>query len=78
MEVFAEGGAVVITDIIFPDESSQGVELFAEGGSADFTLVRLWRLGSYRDCPEPASPGLIAGLKPFWWLPSIFGDGCPR
>jgi fructan beta-fructosidase len=32
VEVFANDGSVVITDSIFPDEQSHGLELFAEGG----------------------------------------------
>jgi len=32
VEVFANDGATVITDQVFPDEQSQGIDLFAEGG----------------------------------------------
>ena len=34
VEVFADGGAVVITDLIFPSESSQGLAFHAHGGKA--------------------------------------------
>ena len=37
VEVFADKGQVVLTDQIFPDPSSTGVDLFAVGGTA--TLV---------------------------------------
>jgi sucrose-6-phosphate hydrolase SacC (GH32 family) len=34
VEVFADGGAVSITDLIFPSGSSQGIEFFEVGGKA--------------------------------------------
>ena len=34
VEVFAGGGEAVITDLIFPDAASLGLEAFAEGGEA--------------------------------------------
>jgi levanase len=37
VEVFADKGQVVLTDQVFPDPTSNGVELFAVGGTA--TLV---------------------------------------
>lgn len=49
VEVFAGSGEAVITDQIFPDPASQGVEVFAENGSARLDQVRVWQLGSYRD-----------------------------
>jgi fructan beta-fructosidase len=48
VEVFGGSGQSVITDQIFPDASSQGVELFAEGGTARLDALKLWHLGSYR------------------------------
>ena len=39
VEVFADRGQTVITDQIFPDATSDGIELFADGGGA--TLERL-------------------------------------
>ena len=39
VEVFADRGQTVITDQIFPDATSDGIELFADGGDA--TLERL-------------------------------------
>jgi levanase len=39
VEVFADHGQTVITDQIFPDATSDGIELFADGGDA--TLERL-------------------------------------
>ncbi|WNZ10782.1 GH32 C-terminal domain-containing protein [Streptomyces sp. 11x1] len=46
VEVFGGSGEAVITDQIFPDPSSTGVEFFAEGGAATLDQVRAWRLGS--------------------------------
>ena len=49
VEVFGGGGEAVITDLIFPDPDSDGVELFADGGSARLDRLTLRHLGSYRD-----------------------------
>ena len=49
VEVFGGAGEAVITDLIFPDPDSDGVELFAEGGSARLDKLTLRHLGSYRD-----------------------------
>lgn len=34
VEVYADGGRVVITDLVFPSPGSDGIALFAEGGTA--------------------------------------------
>jgi fructan beta-fructosidase len=44
VEVFAGGGRAVITDRIFPDPASQGVEVWAEGGPARLVALDAWRL----------------------------------
>ncbi|MGI5195798.1 GH32 C-terminal domain-containing protein [Streptomyces sp. CA-288835] len=46
IEVFGGNGEAVITDQIFPDPSSTGVELFAEGGTATLDHLRAWQLKS--------------------------------
>ena len=46
--MFGGAGEAVITDLIFPDPGSDGVELFAEGGSARLDKLEVSRLGSYR------------------------------
>ncbi|PPS73838.1 MULTISPECIES: glycoside hydrolase family 32 protein [Streptomyces] len=46
VEVFGGSGEAVITDQIFPDPSSTGVEVFAEGGTATLDGLRAWRLKS--------------------------------
>ncbi|MFC5661927.1 GH32 C-terminal domain-containing protein [Kitasatospora misakiensis] len=48
VEVFGGQGEAVITDQIFPDPDSQGVQLFAEGGPVRLDGLKLWHLGSYR------------------------------
>jgi fructan beta-fructosidase len=55
VEVFADRGQTVITDQIFPAATSDGIELFADGGSAtvdSLTIRRLrssWRTGHNHD-----------------------------
>ncbi|MER5225663.1 GH32 C-terminal domain-containing protein [Streptomyces flaveus] len=46
VEVFGGNGEAVITDQIFPDPSSTGVEVFAEGGTATLDHMRAWQLRS--------------------------------
>lgn len=49
VEVFGGSGEAVITDQIFPDPASQGVQIFAENGSVKLDQARVWHLDSYRD-----------------------------
>ncbi|MEV5609543.1 GH32 C-terminal domain-containing protein [Streptomyces sp. NPDC052225] len=49
VEVFGGRGDAVITDQIFPGPASQGVQVFAENGSARLDQARIRHLGSYRD-----------------------------
>ncbi len=44
VEVFGGSGEAVITDQIFPDPSSTGVEVFAEGGTATLDHLQAWQL----------------------------------
>ena len=46
VEVFADRGQTVITDQIFPAATSDGVELFADGGSATVDSLKIRRLRS--------------------------------
>jgi fructan beta-fructosidase len=46
VEVFANHGEVVLTDQIFPDATSTGVSLFAQGGSATLAHLKAWDLQS--------------------------------
>lgn len=49
VEVFGGNGQAVITDQIFPSPDSNGIQLFAEGGSARLDSAKVWQLRSYRD-----------------------------
>jgi levanase len=49
VEVFGGSGEAVITDQIFPDPASEGVQVFAENGSVKLDKARVWHLDSYRD-----------------------------
>lgn len=44
VEVFANDGAVVITDCIFPKPESQGAALYAKGGQARVVSLDAWKL----------------------------------
>ena len=46
VEVFGNEGRVVLSNRIYPDPSSQGIELFAEGGSAKLRRLDAWKLKS--------------------------------
>ena len=43
VEVFAAGGAVTLTDLVLPDQTSTGIALVAEGGTATFRDVAVHR-----------------------------------
>ncbi|MEU6626214.1 GH32 C-terminal domain-containing protein [Streptomyces litmocidini] len=49
VEVFGGDGEAVITDQIFPSPDSDGIRLFAEGGSARLDSAEVRQVGSYRD-----------------------------
>ncbi|CAM5578362.1 glycoside hydrolase family 32 protein [Streptomyces narbonensis] len=49
VEVFGGDGEAVITDQIFPSPDSDGIKLFAEGGSARLVSAKVWQVRSYRD-----------------------------
>jgi levanase len=46
VEVFGGSGEAAITDQIFPDPASQGVEVFAENGSVKLDKAIVWHLDS--------------------------------
>ena len=46
VEVFVNDGAIVITDSIFPNEESRGLELFAEGGEVILRSLDIFHLQS--------------------------------
>jgi len=41
VEVFAQHGELVLTDLIFPDKTSTGVSIYARGGSATFESLTI-------------------------------------
>ena len=49
VEVFGGDGEAVITDQIFPDPASQGVQVFAENGSVQLNKATVWHLDSTHD-----------------------------
>ena len=46
VEVFGNSGETVITDLVFPDRNSIGVELFAEGGTCHIVSCKIYELKS--------------------------------
>ncbi|RPI20598.1 MAG: glycoside hydrolase family 32 protein [Acidobacteria bacterium] len=44
VELFANHGERVITDLIFPDRTSAGLNLYEEGGRAHVRYLRVWKL----------------------------------
>jgi sucrose-6-phosphate hydrolase SacC (GH32 family) len=44
VEVFADDGAIVITDLIFPSESSQALAFYAKGGEAKVVSATIFPL----------------------------------
>jgi levanbiose-producing levanase len=44
VEVFGNGGRIVITDLIFPDPASRGLALYAKGGAARLVGLDVWEL----------------------------------
>jgi fructan beta-fructosidase len=46
VEVFADRGQRTITDQIFPDRDSKGIQVFSTGGRAQLQRITIWRLKS--------------------------------
>jgi len=44
VEVFANGGTVVMTAQLFPGEKDDSIELFSDGGATLFDLVKFWKV----------------------------------
>jgi sucrose-6-phosphate hydrolase SacC (GH32 family) len=51
VEVFADDGALVLSAVMFPSATSTGIELFAEGGTAQLTHLQAWELASIWETP---------------------------
>ncbi len=46
LEVFANEGEIVMTDLIFPSESSSGLDFFVKGGEVQIKKLSVWKLRS--------------------------------
>ena len=46
VEVFAQDGKVSISDLVYPDRSSTGIQLYADGGTARLTRAKIATIGS--------------------------------
>ena len=46
VEVFANNGEKVISDLIFPSPASDGVQLYSDGGDMKIVRLETWNLGS--------------------------------
>lgn len=45
IEVFANGGEVSISNVVFPSAQSKGIQFFAKGGKATVRQLDIWRIG---------------------------------
>ena len=82
VEVFAGGGHVTITDQIFPAPSSDGLALFAEGGTAQLLSLKAWPLASVWPAPPVASapspvPDPSAASAPILCVGEVLWDSMP-
>jgi len=46
VEVFANDGHMVLTELIFPDPNSRRIQLYSKDGSAKLVSLDIWKLGS--------------------------------
>jgi len=53
VEVFAMDGTLVLSCRIFPDDSADGVSVFAEGGEAEILTLDAWKLSSIWGSDQP-------------------------
>lgn len=44
VEVFAQGGRIVLTDQVFPLETDHGMKLYAEGGEVQVKDLKIWKV----------------------------------
>jgi len=54
VEVFAEGGRIAMTNLVFPDAGAKGIVAYANGGDAGLVSANVWRLKSTHLRPEAA------------------------
>ena len=48
VELFADDGETVLTSLMFPDASSNGLALFSKGGAVNSVSVEVWLLQTLR------------------------------
>lgn len=48
VEVYSGDGTVVLTAQVFPDQKDRGIQLFSEGGTANFTDIQFWQVKAIR------------------------------
>lgn len=53
VELFANDGLRTVTDQIFPDAESLGLQLYAKGGEVDLVDLDIWRLSPEDDVARP-------------------------
>ena len=46
VEVFANHGEMVISDLIFPSPASEGLQFYSDGGEVRILRLDVWKLGS--------------------------------
>ena len=46
VEVFGNDGQTVLTELIFPDPNSQGIQLYSRNGNAKLVSLDIWKLRS--------------------------------
>ncbi|WP_409293222.1 GH32 C-terminal domain-containing protein [Peribacillus sp. SCS-37] len=51
IEVFANDGDTAITNLVFPDSTGRGLELFSNGGTATLIFLDFYQLKSLSDYP---------------------------
>jgi len=54
VEVFGNSGLVVMTDQIFPDAGSQGLEVFADGGTVVIKSLDVYTLEAAKFYTDPS------------------------
>jgi fructan beta-fructosidase len=48
VEIYSADGTVVFTSQLFPEKTDKGIQLFSEGGSAEFKNIRYWQMKAIR------------------------------
>jgi sucrose-6-phosphate hydrolase SacC (GH32 family) len=62
VEVFANGGERVLTDLVYPAAGSNGLKVFADGGAAALDSINVYKMRS--TWLETQTPGSVGGTVP--------------